>query len=104
MKEIFEILKKYSDSISKNEIFRYFFVAQKEIYRYQLEKIKDKIKELINFQFNKDINNDELYIFEANSGIEIDNLYDLMKYNTDKFVFGADKNSYQIYSALKKEK
>lgn len=63
MREIFgELENNQREMVYKKEMVRYFFVANQQIYRYQLDKIKDQLKRIVGRHFNKDIGHEDLYI------------------------------------------
>jgi hypothetical protein len=55
MREIFAELEGEKEEVYKQELIRYFFIANKTAYEYQLAKIKDELKRRIDYQFNKDV-------------------------------------------------
>lgn len=58
---------------------------------------------LINYQFNKEINNQEIYIFDTVTGNLVTDLYQLMGLE-GKFIFGTDQSTITIYRNYIKEK
>lgn len=44
-------------------MIRYFFIANSKAYEYQLGKIKDEIKRIIGYQFNRDIGHHEMFVY-----------------------------------------
>ena len=55
----------------KREFVRYYCIANDTAYEYELLRIKDKMKEVIGYQFKRDVSLQELFIFDTTTGREV---------------------------------
>ena len=82
-------------------MIRYFLWLNK--LRYQLDRIKDKLKELIDYQLKKDTSLKELSIFDTTNGKEVENLIALMN-NGGIYVFGVVKMFLRFMSNMSRRR
>lgn len=63
VKDVFKLIEERNDPLFTKETLRYFFISSINIYEYHLNKIKDQIKNLINYQFNQEISQEDIYLY-----------------------------------------